>query len=334
MAVGERLFHILEAQQFSREFLEGELFPHAKLMEQLAQERILHPYHTLSNRAIGIIFYEPSTRTRVSFERATSMLGGIFHSTENASEFSSAIKGETIEDTTKIYNGYDFDALVIRHQEDGALARAAAVSDIPIINAGDGKGQHPTQALLDIYTVKECLGAIDGVRVVIVGDLHRGRTVHSKAYLLGKFKGVSIDFVSPPRFRIPQGIKDYLDRHEVSYREVDDLKEVVSEADVVYMTRPQLERSDDEVEGQEGVFTQEAYDLAAKNGSLELLNGKYIFNEEALNRLPNHAIVMHPLPRTGELPAVIDKDPRAAYFRQAKNGLYIRMALLNIIFNR
>jgi aspartate carbamoyltransferase catalytic subunit len=309
MAAGERINHILESQQFSRDFLEETLFPEASSMEEVARKG---GEPMLKGWSVGIVFYEPSTRTRVSFERAIRLLGGDYYSTENAAEFSSAVKGESIEDTVRIYQGYHVDGLVIRHKEAGALARAAAISDIPIISAGEGTGQHPTQSLLDVYTIQERLGRVDNLKVVMVGDAAHGRTVNSLAYLLAKFDGNGIDFVFPKGFGPQEGIKEYLQRHNVSFTEGKSLVEAVKRADVVYMTRPQLERMT--------VTEKEDYDPS-----------QFILGKNIVDMMPKDSIILHPLPRNEELPVNVDSDPRAAYFRQAQNGLYVRMALLDIV---
>src|SRR5256885_470069 len=193
MAVGSRLRHVVESQQFSRALLE-ELFVRS---DEIKRE----PHHfigRLAGQVMAALFYEPSTRTRLSFEAAMLRLGGQTMGTDNAREFSSAAKGETLEDTIRIVSGYA-DVIVLRHSEEGAAKRAAAVSDVPIINAGDGPGQHPTQALLDLFTIRAELAKIDGVRVAMVGDLANGRTVRSLAYLLSKFKDIKLWFVAPPQ---------------------------------------------------------------------------------------------------------------------------------------
>src|SRR5258707_7328120 len=182
MAIGSRLRHVVESQQFSRPLLE-ELFDRADEIKR-------QPHHfsgRLNGQVMAALFYEPSTRTRLSFESAMLRLGGRTMGTDNAREFSSAAKGETLEDTIRIVAGYA-DVIVLRHHEDGAARRAAAVSDVPVINAGDGKGQHPTQSLLDLFTVRDELGRLDGVRVAMVGDLANGRTARSLAYLLSKYR--------------------------------------------------------------------------------------------------------------------------------------------------
>jgi aspartate carbamoyltransferase catalytic subunit len=258
---------------------------------------------------MAALFYEPSTRTRLSFEAAMLRLGGRTMGTDNAREFSSAAKGETLEDTIRIVSGYA-DLIVLRHNEEGAAKRAAAVSSVPVINAGDGPGQHPTQALLDLYTIRDELGHIDGVRIAMVGDLANGRTVRSLAYLLSKFRDIRICFVAPPQVAMRDDIKEHLDEHHVQWVESQDLDPVLPQVDVIYQTRIQKER-----------FSDEASYLALK--------GVYRIDASTLARMKKEAIVMHPLPRVDEIAPEVDADPRAAYFRQARNGLYIRMALLD-----
>jgi aspartate carbamoyltransferase catalytic subunit len=257
---------------------------------------------------MAALFYEPSTRTRLSFEAAMLRLGGQTMGTDNAREFSSAAKGETLEDTIRIVSGYA-DAIVLRHNEEGAAKRAAAVSSVPVINAGDGPGQHPTQALLDLYTIRDDLGHIDGIRIAMVGDLANGRTVRSLTYLLSKFSDIRICFVAPPQVAMRKDIKDHLDEHKVPWFETQDLDVVLPQVDVVYQTRIQKER-----------FTDEA--------SYRAVKGVYRIDASTLARMSKEAIVMHPLPRVDEIAPEVDSDPRAAYFRQARNGLWIRMALL------
>lgn len=304
----EKLNHIIEAQQFSRSFLESELFIEAAKMEVLSQRR---DQKHLSGKMVYNLFYEPSTRTRISFETAVTLLGGTVFGTDNALNFSSAVKGETLEDTVRVINSYGYDAIVLRYHEEGGAHRAARVSTVPIVNAGDGPGQHPTQALLDVYTIWEKLKSLDDLRVVMVGDLTYGRTVHSLAYLLAKFKNTHLDFVAPRIFSIKQEIVDYLDRHNVSYTTDKSLDQVLPVADVVYVTRAQTERF--------------------KHGEKFGANGSYVVNLEALGKLPLNSIIMHPLPRNEELPPEVDSDPRIVCFRQAQNGLYVRMALLRMI---
>jgi len=261
---------------------------------------------------MATLFYEPSTRTRFSFETAMYRLGGSVISTENAAEFSSVAKGETLEDTVRILNGYA-DVLVLRHYEVGSAKRAASVSRVPVINAGDGAGQHPTQALLDLYTIHKEIGSIDGLRIAMVGDLAQGRTVRSLTYLLSKFQNIKIYFVAPPLLKMKEDILDHLREKQVWYTEGTDLDKVLPEVDVVYQTRIQKERFGDRI------------------ADYEQCRGVYVINSESLRLMKANAIVMHPLPRLGEIAMEVDSDPRAAYFRQAQNGLYVRMALLSMV---
>src|ERR1051325_4318465 len=304
MAVPSRLRHVIESQQFSRAVLEA-LFERA---EEIKRE----PHHfigRLAGQVMAALFYEPSTRTRLSFEAAMLRLGGQTMGTDNAREFSSASKGETLEDSIRIVSGYA-DVIVLRHNEEGAARRAAAVSSVPIINAGDGPGQHPTQALLDLYTIRDELGHVDGIRIAMVGDLANGRTVRSLTYLLSKFRDIRICFVAPPAVAMRQDIKDHLDEHHVPWAEAQNLEAVLPQVDVVYQTRIQKER-----------FADEASYLAVK--------GVYRIDARVMSLMRKSAIVMHPLPRVDEISPEVDSDPRAAYFRQARNGMYIRMALLD-----
>ncbi|HID93588.1 MAG TPA: aspartate carbamoyltransferase [bacterium (Candidatus Stahlbacteria)] len=303
-----RLHHIIKAQQFDRELLD-EIFAVATEMENVAVEGS----DILRRKVMATLFYEPSTRTRLSFEAAMRKLGGEVITTESAREFSSAAKGETLEDTVRVMEGYS-DVIVLRHFESGAAERAAAVSRIPIINAGDGPGQHPTQALLDIYTIKKELDKLDGISIAMVGDLANGRTVRSLSYLLTKYDGVKIYFVAPEVVRMHDDIKEYLAEHNTFFAEEEDLREVVPKVDVIYQTRIQKERFGERTE------------------DYEKAKGKYIIDKNILKIMKKDAIIMHPLPRLDELKPEVDDDPRAAYFRQAQNGLYIRMALLKMIF--
>ena len=303
-----RLFHVVEAQQFDTELL-SDIFAVAQEMEQVVQH---YGSNILSRRVMATLFYEPSTRTRLSFESAMTRLGGGVLTTENAREFSSAAKGETIEDTIRVIAGYA-DVVVMRHYESGASKRAAAVSSVPIINAGDGAGQHPTQALLDMYTIQREIGRLDDVSIAMVGDLANGRTVRSLCYLLTKFKNPKIYFIAPGLVRMKDDIKEYLQRYEVDFEEQEDLHAVASKVDVIYQTRIQKERFGDRI------------------ADYEQARGKYIINRSVMDCMQEHAVVLHPLPRVDEIDPEVDADPRAAYFRQAHNGLYVRMALLRML---
>jgi len=308
MAIGTRLRHVIESQQFSRPLLE-ELF-------ERADEMRADPHRAagrLQGRIMAALFYEPSTRTRLSFESAMLRLGGRTMGTDNAREFSSVAKGETLEDTIRIVAGYA-DVIVLRHPEEGAARRAAAVSDVPVINGGDGKGQHPTQALLDLYTIRDELGRLDGVRVAMVGDLANGRTARSLAYLLTRYRDVEMWFVAPEPVAMGPDIKEYLDGRAVRWHETRDLDSVLPAVDVVYQTRIQKERF-------------------ADAAAYQAVSGVYVIGPDAMRRLRPDAIVMHPLPRLDESAPAVDSDPRAAYFRQARNGVQVRMALLDRVLS-
>ena len=304
----DRLYHVLEAQQFDINLLD-DIFSTAQEMEQVVQH---YGSNILNRRVMATLFYEPSTRTRLSFESAMTRLGGAVITTESAQEFSSAAKGETLEDTIRVVAGYS-DVVVLRHNESGASNRAAAVAGIPVINAGDGAGQHPTQALLDLFTIQREIGHLKKITIALVGDLANGRTVRSLCYLLAKYEGVKMYFVAPEIVRMKDDIKEYLQRHQVLFEEVEDLHEVARQADVVYQTRIQKERFGERI------------------GEYEQARGKYIIDRAVMDCMQEHAVVMHPLPRVDEIDPEVDADPRAAYFRQAHNGLYVRMALLRMI---
>jgi len=303
-----RLFHVIEAQQFDVELL-AEIFEVAREMEQVVQH---YGSNILNRRVMATLFYEPSTRTRLSFESAMRRLGGSVLTTESAQEFSSAAKGETLEDTIRVIAGYA-DVIVLRHFESGASKRASEVAPVPIVNAGDGAGQHPTQALLDMYTIQREIGRLDDISIAMVGDLVNGRTVRSLCYLLTKYENPRIFFVAPPVVRMKEDIKEYLRRYDVHFEEEEDLYSVIPEVDVIYQTRIQRERFGD------------------RSADYEQAKGKYIINRSVMDCMQEHAIVMHPLPRVDEIDPEVDGDPRAAYFRQAHNGLYVRMALLRML---
>lgn len=301
------LKHCIESQQFSKELL-YDLFLKADDLRAKSDE-------ILKGKILASLFYEPSTRTRLSFESAMLKLGGKVIGTENASEFSSAVKGESLEDTARIISTY-CDVIVIRHPTEGTAKIFSEVSKCPIINAGDGKGQHPTQALLDVYTLYREFGKIDGLKVAMVGDLASGRTVRSLCYLLAKFNNIQIVFISPENLKIGNDIKEYLNEKGISFTEETDLNRVLPEVDVVYMTRIQKER------------------ISLKD--YENAKGKFVISNENLNLIKQDARIMHPLPHVEEinLPIAVEEfDRRVAYFRQAENGLYIRMALLANMLN-
>ncbi|MDO8517782.1 MAG: aspartate carbamoyltransferase [bacterium] len=299
--------HIIEAQQFDRVFLET-LFAEASTLKNKTSD-------CMRGKILASLFYEPSTRTRLSFESAARRVGGQVVGTENAHEFSSAVKGESLEDTIRIIGGYA-DVIVLRHNENDAAGRAERVSSVPIINAGCGTGQHPTQGLLDLYTIWHECKKIDGLTIALAGDLKFGRTVRSLAYLLGKFDNVQILFVSPKELRVGGDIKEYLDRHRVAHKEVATLEEIIGDVDVLYQTRIQTERMQD------------------KDEAKRLQAGAYRIDKKLASKMRLGAIIMHPLPRNDEIAPEVDELPSAAYFRQAQNGLYVRMALLQFLLEK
>lgn len=296
------LRHVVDTRQFKDRKVLEELFRLASDMRTKTEKYSA----SLAGKSMISLFYEPSTRTRLSFEMAMLRLGGVVSSTENAAEFSSAIKGESIEDTIRVINGYMPDVIVIRHNESGAALRAAMVSGAPVINAGDGSNQHPTQALLDLYTIYSELGRIDGLKVGFVGDLKKGRTVRSLAYLLSQLKSNELFFISPASLSLEDDIKDYLREKEIAFSESEKLEDILGDVDVLYVTRLQKERHQATLSG-----------------------GYYSIDSNMAAKMKKKSIIMHPLPRVDEISPEVDSDPRAAYFRQSANGLFVRMALLH-----
>lgn len=301
MSTKEPKHVISTAQFFDRPILK-------QLFESADRMRSGNHGGELAGRMLASLFYEPSTRTRFSFEAAVQRLGGSVISTEAAAHFSSVTKGESLEDTIKVTAGYS-DVIVLRHPEVGSAERAAAVSTVPVINAGDGLGQHPTQALLDIYTIQHELGAVDGLSIALVGDLLNGRTIHSLLFILGLYKVAKIYLVAPNQLKLPKEYKAYLDKSGIEYEEKDSLEFLDDSIDVVYVTRVQKERFKSDAEYQK-------------------LKDYFVVDSNTVKRLKDKSIIMHPLPRVNEISTDVDDDPRAAYFRQAENGLYVRMALL------
>jgi len=303
----QKLKYLISATQFADRDLLENLFASAADMERNDTQRTLRL--SLSGRILATIFYEPSTRTRLSFEAAMQKLGGGILTAENARENSSAAKGESIADAIRVIGGYA-DVIVMRHFEEGAAKAAAEISPVPLINAGDGAGEHPTQALVDIYTILKELGSVEGKRIALVGDLLYGRTIHSLLQLLCLYPGVSIDLISPANLRLPPKYIDYLRQSKVNFRESETLEESIGHADVLYITRVQRERF-------------------AVVSEYEAIKDSYFVDAAIAERLKSSAIILHALPRLNEIAPDVDNNPRAAYFRQAKNGLYVRMALLD-----
>ncbi len=299
-----KLQHVIESQQFTLPLL-MELFDRTRDMERIVARGGTLDYQ---HKIMATLFYEPSTRTRISFEAAMHRLGGRICSTDQARVFSSEVEGEQLEDTIRIISGYT-DVIVLRHSEMGGAARAAAVSRVPVINAGDGSGgQHPTQALLDLYTIFRERRSLDGLTIAMVGELDRGRTVRSLAYLLSKFDRVKMYFVSPAEVQIKQDILEHLEARNIWYALESELDHVIGGVDVVYVTQIRPGRMPDQQHLK-----------------------KYFMDASVLQKMKPNAMIMHPLPRTLELDKAVDADPRAFYFQQATNGLYVRMALLTMV---
>jgi aspartate carbamoyltransferase catalytic subunit len=302
--------HVLDAQQFSRAWLEQELFPLAERFAsgELAKQRPLH------DRRLFWLFYETSTRTRVSFESAMALLGGSVSGLEVSTHVDELVT-ERLEDRIRILNDYGYDFILLRYHQEGGARRAASVSGVPIINAGDGAGQHPTQAMLDVFTMRQEIGRLDNLSVALVGDLTFERTANSLAYLLGTFDNLRLYLVSPETLRVRSDVREYLDRRDVRYQELRDLRQVAANVDVIYVTRAHTGRLEHAVR-------------------FDPSDGYYGITREVMDLLPKHAIVMHPLPRGLELPPELDDDPRIACFRQARHGLSVRQALLCLLAPR
>lgn len=264
----------------------------------------------LKGKVLASLFYEPSTRTRLSFETAMLRLGGDVVTAEGI-QFSSLYKGETIEDTMEMVGQYA-DIIAMRHPDQGSADIAASASKVPFINAGDGPGQHPTQALLDLYTIQKERKGIDNLTIAMVGDLRYGRTVHSLSYLLGLYKNLSLILISPQELTMPEKVMSFLKEKNIPYKEYDDIA-AGTDADILYMTRVQQERFADKSE-------------------YERLKLKYVLTADHVKG--KNVTVMHPLPRVGEIATDVDVLPNAAYFRQAGNGVVVRMALLAMLLKK
>ncbi len=299
--------HILHTKQFSREDIEH-ICKTAKDMEDI----ILHkkPGWQLQGKIMASLFYEPSTRTRMSFESAMKRLWWEVI-TVSDSDGSSLSKWESIEDNA-IINAMYSDILVMRHPEARSVMRTADVVTVPVINAWDGANQHPTQALLDVYTILKEKGSLDNLHITLVGDLKYGRTTHSLVFLMGLFQNVSFTFIAPEELKIPKKVTEFLDEKNIPYTETDSYTNGIKQADVLYVTRMQRERFTDISE-------------------YERLKDSFILTKEVLAKWKKDVIIMHPLPRVNEVDYEVDALPNAAFFRQAWNGIPVRMALLYLL---
>ena len=295
--------HLMSPLDFSVEELDQLL--------NLAHDIELHPEkyaHACDGKKLATLFYEPSTRTRLSFEAAMLNLGGSVLGFSSAAS-SSASKGESVSDTIRMISCYA-DICAMRHPKEGAPMVASMASSIPVINAGDGGHQHPTQTLTDLLTIRSLKGRLDHFTIGLCGDLKFGRTVHSLVRALSRYKGVNFIFISPEELKVPDYIKeDVLEANNIPYQEVERIEDVMPKLDVLYMTRVQKER----------FFNEEDY---------VRLKDFYILNNQKMKLAKDDMIVMHPLPRVNEISVEVDKDPRAAYFRQVQYGVYVRMALI------
>jgi aspartate carbamoyltransferase len=300
---------ILSVKQFSRDDLEY-IFGVAHEMREMVQR--VGTFDLLKGKILANLFYEPSTRTSSSFTSAMERLGGSVIPI-NEVIYSSVSKGESLPDTVRTLECYA-DVIVLRHPEVGASVLAAQYAQKPIINAGDGVGEHPTQALLDLFSIVEELGEVDGLSVTLLGDLKYGRTVHSLARLLSLYD-VRLNYVSPEVLRMPPEIIEELQEKGIPQAEYDGLDEALPDSDVLYVTRVQKERFAD----------LEQY---------ERVKDAFVITPETLRRAKDRMIVMHPLPRVSEISMDVDADPRAAYFRQMEYGLYVRMALLAMVLGK
>lgn len=300
--------HILSVKQFTKDQM-SHLFNVAHTLRMMVQkERSLD---ILKGKVMASMFYEVSTRTSSSFAAAMARLGGAVLGFSEAT--SSVQKGESLADSVQTMSCYA-DVVVLRHPQPGAVELAAKHCRRPVINAGDGVGEHPTQALLDIFTIREELGTVNGMTITMVGDLKHGRTVHSLACLLTQYR-VSLRYVAPPSLRMPSSVWDFVASRGTKQEEFESIEEALPDTDVLYMTRIQKERFGSAQE-------------------YESCFGQFILTPHIMTRAKKKMVVMHPMPRVNEISVEVDSDPRAAYFRQAENGMYIRMALLATVLGR
>ncbi|MGB9636549.1 MAG: aspartate carbamoyltransferase [Thermoplasmata archaeon] len=297
---------IVSIKDLSNEEIEHILLTAKKMVDVAKGKKVLK---TLEGKILATAFFEPSTRTRLSFESAMLRLGGKCLGFSEPS-MTSVAKGETLADTVRMLASYS-DVIVIRHKFEGAARLAAEFSDKPVINAGDGAGQHPTQTLLDLFTIKEKFGKLDGINVALIGDLKYGRTVHSLAYALAKFNA-NLFFVAPESLQMPEHIVETLQEMGVKTNRCNTLEEVIEICDVFYMTRIQKERFPDIQE-----YTKVA--------------GIFRLDANLLSSAKKESIVLHPLPRVNEIAADVDSTRHAMYFEQAFNGVPVRMAILSLL---
>ncbi|AWK82809.1 TPA: aspartate carbamoyltransferase [Photobacterium damselae] len=298
--------HIISIPEFTRDELELVVETAGKLKAEPNPE-------LLKNKVVASCFFEPSTRTRLSFETAVQRLGGTVIGFDNGGNTSLAKKGETLADSVQVISSY-VDAFVMRHPQEGAARLASEFSNgVPIINGGDGANQHPTQTLLDLFTIQETQGRLDDISIAFVGDLKYGRTVHSLTQALSKFNNVRFYFIAPEVLAMPEYICEELDDAGITYSLHSNIEEVLPELDILYMTRVQKERFDE---------SEYAH-----------IKSAFVLNAKMLEEARPNMKVMHPLPRIDEITTDVDKTPHAYYFQQAENGVYARQALLALVLN-
>ena len=295
--------NVISCEQFTKEDLK-DLFDLADVVRANPKKYS----NALEGKVITTLFFEPSSRTRLSFETAVQRLGAKLVSTENAKENSSSTKGEILEDTIRVVTGYA-DAIVMRHSFNDAAARAASVSTVPIINAGSGKGEHPTQSLLDAYTIRREKGRLDNLKIAILGDLINGRTIHSLIKLFNLYENIEFYGLSKENLELPEKYVKIIEENGNRYIKCNSFSDIPKDVDILYHTRIQAERSEEDLGIEE-----------------------FIINKNILDHFSENTIVMHPLPRVNEISTDIDDDKRAVYFKQAHNGMWVRMALLLKVF--
>ena len=300
-----KLKDIISIKDFERKDVDY-ILNEAEKLENIAKSKEVS--EELKGKILGLMFFEPSTRTRMSFETAMKRLGGDGIGFESSGTCSVS-KGESIADTAKMFEGYS-DALVIRHELEGVSKFISDIVDVPVINAGDGAGQHPTQTLLDLYTIKKEIGEIDNLKIALIGDLKFGRTVHSLSNALGLYKNVKIYLVSPPELKMPKEVLHDINKTNVTWEEVDNIEKIIDDVNVLYVTRIQKERFGD-------------------INDYNKIKGAYIINKKMLEG--KDLIVMHPLPRVDEIDTDVDNTKYNKYFTQAANAVPVRMAILKTL---
>lgn len=297
--------NIISCEQFTKENLK-ELFDLADVVRTNPKKFI----NALNGKVITTLFFEPSTRTRLSFETAVVRLGGRLVSTENGKTNSSSTKGESLEDTIRVVTGYT-DAIIMRHSFNDAADRAAKVATVPVINAGSGKGEHPTQSLLDAYTIRREKGRLDNLKIALLGDLINGRTIHSLIKLFGLYENIEFYGLSKENLALPEKYVKIIEETGNKYFKCKSFEDIPRDVDIMYHTRIQAERCDEDLGKEE-----------------------FIINKSVLDKFSKDTLVLHPLPRVDEISTDIDDDRRAKYFEQAHNGMWIRMALLLKVFEK